>query len=224
MASSSLLGKEEEAVSTCDMRTIDATNLPAPVLAKMLQTVQEPVLVRGALGELWPLHDQFVERFGGVGVEVTHVGPTGFGWARPVPKNDHRYLLGGQMADARLASLTIAELNTAIANGTATEDTYCFHDVVDEVPLMDALASLAHLNDHLLVQRHAPCQPVAPWKMSSGTQASTSQNASADRPYRQRHGVSTTAPCSTYPTHVKWASTSKKSSTSMIQSTGSEPR
>ena len=156
MASSSSLGKEEEAVSTCDMRTIDATNLPAPVLAKMLQTVREPVLVRGALGELWPLHDQFVERFGGVGVEVTHVGPTGFGWARPVPKNDHRYLLGGQMADARLASLTIAELNTAIANGTATEDTYCFHDVVDEVPLMDALASLTHLNDHLLVQRHAP--------------------------------------------------------------------
>ena len=155
----------EDGTWACDMRKIDASNIPRPLLARMLHNAREPVLVLKAMeaSKLWTSREEFIARFGTARIEVTHSGSHGFEWATPVKKWDHRYILGGQTSDARIAKLSLSELDEAMTNGSASADTYCFHDVMDEAPLMTALDELSTVNDHLLVHRHGPTH----WDASS---------------------------------------------------------
>ena len=152
------------------MRVVDVARLRAEGhaahLAKIILTtraaaggtIEEPVLLRGAMdaSRVWASRSAFVARFGELRVDVTHAGARGFEWARRLPRKDHRFILGGQTDDVRLATLSLRELDHAIDNGSISEESYCFHDVAAHRPLIDALVQLTSIDDALLMQRHGP--------------------------------------------------------------------
>ena len=165
------VAQNAEEPSRCDMRVVDVAKLRAEghaaQLAKIILTtraadkggmIEEPVLLRGAMdaSSIWASRSAFVARFGEMQVDVTHAGSEGFEWARKLHKKDHRFILGGQTDDVRVATLSLHELDAAIRNGTISEESYCFHDVATHRPLIEALSQLTSMDDSLYMQRHGP--------------------------------------------------------------------
>jgi hypothetical protein len=146
----------------CNIRAVDANELPLHEIAMALRGKNEPVLIRNAMdvGKLRHL-DAVVAQHSEMELEVVHGGP-GFEWAARLPRSDFRsfFHAGGKPTGkpARLVRLSLGSFVAAMRNGTATADSYCFHEVVRGSPLLLGLPALTTLDEMVLIARHAPAE------------------------------------------------------------------
>ena len=166
-----LLRADELRPLGCNVRTVDAADAGWPdVLQKLAtSTVLEPVLIKNAINASGWEDDEQLARYGGQLLEVVHTG-AGFEWAPLLSRKDIRFRLTGQAEDTRLLRLSLRAFTEALRNGSATADSYCFHDLFGTTLLTDrALIELTDLDEKLLISRHGPSAWVASTRQRAGS-------------------------------------------------------